>query len=116
MPNVFTFTPQKSQKGSSQPVFSVKTHKSHGGVVQDNAALPPARSASVQPDTHRRTARAALMETVVVRSQLHNKNEEKLERVVTYVRSRIKAELDRLTKQWQQKEGYKPFCGSFSIP
>src|SRR5689334_14597566 len=44
-----SFIPQKPGSGSSQMIFSAKTHMTHGDVVQDKNAVRDARFASHQP-------------------------------------------------------------------
>jgi hypothetical protein len=94
-----SFTPQKSNNGSSQLIFSAQAHKTHGDVRQDNAAQFAARAASVQPVPSEQMRCAVSEGTIFARSQMRPNTGQKLERVVAYIPCELKAELQRLADQ-----------------
>src|SRR3954470_10067772 len=101
MTNIFTAQNQKNipqrQKNST------KEPQTHGDVWQDNGASLGRRFASTQPGPHHEDKSDTLLTSIGTHAQKKNKRRQPLQKITARVKPEVKAELERIARQWKVK-------------
>ena len=95
MPEAYTFTRQKSQNSSPQPIFTATGIHKNASVMQDKSAAVGERLASGQPEHSGKPFRAEQLSREVPRSQKHHVHSRSFVPLTIHVECFVRDEIER---------------------
>src|SRR4051794_16656121 len=100
---VSIFTAQKQQNKLQQQQNFTKKPQTHSDVWQDNGASLGRRRDSTQPGPHQENKSDTLLTSIGTHSQKKSKRRQPLQKITARVKPEVKAELERIARQWKVK-------------